>query len=243
MVLSLTSIPATPDASSKGLASPSRVGRRRPLGTDYVVDLQKALRKQNPNIDLGKTGPEKDGVDGIYGNKTRDAVKAVAEKLKIKNPLDDSGRPSAEMNARLGLANPPPKPSAPVAPATPTPPTGKGAKTPASEDKNEDKDVLNQFTLSDDTVFLMVPFLRGFPRGGLTLDDEPWAAVQALRQMQYALESGGLTVENELPKSFQGISTIEEYDSYMDQVSKTVLEIQKKCKFVADSFMAAVNSK
>ena len=89
----------------------------------------------------------------------------------------------------------------------------------------------------------MVPFLRGFPRGGLTLDDEPWAAVQALRQMQYALESGGLTVENELPKSFQGISTIEEYDSYMDQVSKTVLEIQKKCKFVADSFMAAVNSK
>jgi len=59
--------------------------------------------------------------------------------------------------------------------------------------------------------------------------------------MQYALESGGLTVENKLPKSFQGIFTIEEYDNYMDEVRKTVLEIQTKCRLVANSFIAAVN--
>lgn len=241
MVLSLTSIPTTPDASPKGLASPPRAGGGQSLGMDYVTALQKALREQDPSIDLGKTGSLKDGVDGRYGDKTRAAVKAVAKKLGIKEPLDNSGRPSAEMNAKLGLANPPPKSSAPGAPATPAPPSDKGAKAPASEDENEDKDVLNQFTLSDGTVFLMVPFLRGFPRGGLTLEDEPWAAVQALRQMQYALESGGLTVEKKLPKSFQGISTIEEYDSYMDQVRATVLEIQTKCKLVATSFMDAVN--
>jgi hypothetical protein len=238
MTLSLTSIPTAPDASPKGLSASPGAGRKG-LGADYVVALQKALRSNDPTIDLGKTGPLKDGVDGRYGNKTRDAVKAVANKLGIKDPLDNSGRPSAEMNAKLGLANPPPRPSAPGAPATPTPPTDKGAKAPASE--NEDKDVLNQFTLSDGTVFLMVPFLRGFPRGGLTLEDEPWAAVQALRQMQYALESGGLKVDNKLPKSFQGISTIEEYDNYMDQVRATVLEIQTKCRLVADSFIAAVN--
>lgn len=241
MVLSLTSIPATPDASSKGLASPSRVGRGRPLGTGYVVALQKALRKQDPNIDLGKTGPEKDGVDGLYGNKTREAVKAVAKKLGIDNPLDNSGRPSAQMDAKLGLANPPPQPSVPGAPTTPTLPADEGTKAPAPE--IEGKDVLNQFALSDGTVFLMVPFLRGLPRGGLTLEDEPWAAVQALRQMQYALESGGMAIENQMPKSFQGISTEDSYAQYMVRINAVVAEIQKKCRIVADSFMAAVNSR
>jgi len=221
---------ATPAASSRPGKSP----------TGWVTELQQALlakaKELGITIDLGKTG-----VDGRYGDKTRAAVKEVAKKLEIKNALDDSGRPSAEMRVALKLSIVPPKPSAPGAPATPTPPTDKGAKAPASE--NEDKDVLNQFTLLDGTVFLMVPFLRGFPRGGLTLEDEPWAAVQALRQMQYALESGGLKVEKTLPKSFQGISTIEEYDKYMGQVRETVLEIREKCTLVAKSFMAAVNSR
>jgi hypothetical protein len=218
---------ATPAASSRPGKSP----------TGWVTELQQALlakaKELGITIDLGKTG-----VDGRYGNKTRAAVKEVAKKLEIKNDLDDSGRPSAEMRVALKLSIVPPKPSAPAAPAKPAPPDGKGAKL-----EIEGKDVLNQFTLSDGTVFLMVPFLRGFPRGGLTLEDEPWAAVQALRQMQYALESGGLTVEKKLPKSFQGISTIEEYDNYMDQVRATVLEIQTKCRLVANSFMAAVNSR
>lgn len=241
---SISSIPR----SSEGGATPpppSSAGKKAPAAAGWVNNLQRALlakaSETGITIDLGKTGPKGDGVDGRYGGKTRAAVAAVAAALGITPALDSSGRPSAEMNARLGLANPPPKSSAPGAPATPAPPSDKGAKAPASEDENEDKDVLNQFTLSDGTVFLMVPFLRGFPRGGLTLEDEPWAAVQALRQMQYALESGGLTVENKLPKSFQGISTIEEYDSYMDQVGATVLEIQTECRLVASSFMEAVN--
>jgi len=223
------------DRAALGLTSGSK---KAPAPAGWVADLQRALIAKavetGTAIDLGKTGPNKDGVDGRYGDKTRAAVKAVAARLGVDKPLDDSGRPSAEMNAKLGLV----APAAPAAPAEPAPPGSKGAKL-----EIEDKDVLNQFTLSDGTVFLMVPFLRGFPRGGLTLEDEPWAAIQALRQMQYALESGGLTVEKKLPKSFQGISTIEEYDNYMDQVRATVLEIQTKCRLVANSFMAAVNSR
>ena len=237
------------DADLIGASLPPSSSKNAPAAAEWVSDLQRTLlakaSEAGITIDLGKTGPKGDGVDGRYGGKTRAAVQAVAAALDIAPALDSSGRPSAEMNAKLGLANPPPKPSAPGAPATPAPPADKGAKAPASEDEdeNEDKDVLNQFTLLDGTIFLMVPFLRGIPRGGLTLEDEPWAAVQALRQMQYALESGGLKVEKTLPKSFQGISTIEEYDNYMDQVRETVLEIQKKCRLVATSFMAAVNSR
>lgn len=241
------SIDSIPRSSEGGAPPPptSSASKKAPAPAGWVSDLQRALlTKANENsitIDLGRTGPNRDGVDGRYGSKTRAAVKAVAAALKITPALDSSGRPSAAMSAALGLAAVPPRISAPAAPATPTPPADEGAKAPASE--NEDKDVLNQFTLLDGTVFLMVPFLRGLPRGGLTLEDEPWAAVQALRQMQYALESGGMAIDNQIPKSFQGISTEDSYAEYMAGINAVVAEIQKKCRIVADSFMYAVNSR
>lgn len=241
---SINSIPR----SSEGGAPPpptSSAGKKAPITAGWASELQRALlakaKEKGIPIDLGKTGPNGDGVDGRYGGKTRAAVQAVAAALNITPALDSSGRPSAAMSAALGLAAVPPRISAPAAPATPTPPADEGAKAPAPE--IEGKDVLNQFTLLDGTVFLMVPFLRGLPRGGLTLEDEPWAAVQALRQMQYALESGGMAIDNQIPKSFQGISTEDSYAEYMAGINAVVAEIQKKCRIVADSFMAAVNSR
>lgn len=229
---------ATATQSGVMPAASSRPGKSP---TGWVTELQQALlakaKELRITIDLGKTG-----VDGRYGVKTRAAVQAVAKALGITPALDSSGRPSAKMRDALKLSIAPPKISAPGAPAAPAPPTDRKEK-PADSPEIEGKDVLNQFTLSDGTVFLMVSFLRGLPRGGLTLEDEPWAAVQALRQMQYALESGGMAIDNQMPKSFQGISTEDSYAEYMAKINAVVAEIQKKCRIVADSFMAAVNSR
>lgn len=235
MVLSLTSIPATPDASSKGLASPSRVGRGRPLGTGYVVALQKALRKQDPSIDLGKTGPEKDGVDGLYGNKTREAVKAVARKLGIDNPLDNSGRPSTEMMRGLGLAAAPqPAPPTETAPAQP--------ERPAASRPARKQDVLGEIQIGG-KQFYMTAFLGALPEEIITLQHEPWQAAQALAQMEYALKAGGITLQNPMPKDFSVVSNSEKYEEYMTKVRLTVNDIMDACTLVANSFLAAVNAR
>lgn len=43
-------------------------------GKDYISSVQKKLKELYPGINLGTSGPNKDGVDGVFGELTRKAV-------------------------------------------------------------------------------------------------------------------------------------------------------------------------
>jgi hypothetical protein len=44
-----------------------------------VIELQKQIKSTLPNFDLGGTGPNKDGIDGIMGPKTRQGIKLLQQ--------------------------------------------------------------------------------------------------------------------------------------------------------------------
>ena len=68
----------------EGALGNENTGKMYHEGTDrksLVETLQKMLRDLK-KYDLGSSGPDKDGVDGTFGNKTEDAVKQFQEKHK-----------------------------------------------------------------------------------------------------------------------------------------------------------------
>jgi hypothetical protein len=241
MALSLTSIPTTPDDSPKRQSSPPRAG----LGSDYVTILQKALKTKAPAVDLGKTGPGGDGVDGRYGNKTRAAVKAVADALSINKPFDDSGRPSAEMNKALGLADLTSSIPATAATATKSAPT---PAAPASDDTDLPRDdsdprfrVLSE-TSVEGKSFDPLAFVRAFPRKTLTDDSSLPDAILVLKQMQYALQMGGIATTAKMP-IVATVRNQEQIDNYLSTIAEVVVEIKEQCLHVSASVDAAVKKK
>lgn len=44
------------------------------LSRDYIMSVQRKLKQIYPDLNLGKTGPNRDGIDGIFGELTRRAV-------------------------------------------------------------------------------------------------------------------------------------------------------------------------
>ena len=56
--------------------------------TDYITQVQKKLKELYPEVNLGKTGPNKDGVDGKFGELTRQAL--------LKFQLDNGAGPGAK---------------------------------------------------------------------------------------------------------------------------------------------------
>jgi peptidoglycan hydrolase-like protein with peptidoglycan-binding domain len=223
------------DRSSLGIPSSRGKG---PAPAGWVADLQRALlteaKKINLNIDLGAAG-----IDGRYGPKTRQAVEDFAAARNIQNPLDSSGRPTAEVNKALGISGPPASSAPPPPAATPSKPVDSAAKPEAS-----DRPPLLQFKLLDGTEFNMLNFSRGLHKGGLTLDNEPWEATQALAQMRYALTGGGIKLEAQLPQTkMLSISTTDQYNTYMQSIDAVVAEIVEKCNLIARSFLAEVNKK
>jgi hypothetical protein len=239
MTLGLTSIPTTTDAPPGGSAAAPRSGQRISLDKSYVIKLQEALKKWKSSVDLGKTGPNKDGIDGSYGQKTRQAVSAFAADKRIKKALDSSGRPTEDVNRALGISGPPALPAPPPPAAT----QGRSADS-AAKPKASDRPPLLRFKLLDDTEFNMLNFSRGLPKGGLTPANEPWEATQALAHMRDALTGGGIKLEAQLPQiRMQSISTMDQYESYMASIDAVVTEIRQKCNLIADSFLAEVNKK
>jgi len=239
MPLSLTSIPTTTDAPPKGGTAAPRSGQRISLDKSYVIKLQEALKRWSSSVDLGKTGPNKDGIDGRYGPKTHQAVKDFAAARNIQSPLDSSGRPTAEVNEALGISGPPASSAPPPPAANPSKPVDS-----AAEPEDDDKPYLFQFKLDDGTDFDFMVFLRALPKGGLTLEDDPPEAILAIRQMQTALSLGGITLRSRLPQiNALSISTMAQHDSYMDSIDEVVKEIIKECQRVANSFLAQVNKR
>jgi peptidoglycan hydrolase-like protein with peptidoglycan-binding domain len=43
-------------------------------GKDYIISVQRKLKEIYPTINLGTSGPNRDGIDGVFGNLTRKAV-------------------------------------------------------------------------------------------------------------------------------------------------------------------------
>lgn len=95
-----------------GIGAPSKGGGGRrtsggggggTVSAGWVTELQAKIKEKYSDVDLGGTGPKGDGVDGIYGNKTKNAVREVAKREGITDPFDSSGKPSAEFNKKLGL--------------------------------------------------------------------------------------------------------------------------------------------
>ena len=106
--------PAASLAPPPGLDAGGKKPPRAAAPQTGVADLQRKLisvaKEKGITIDLGKTGPNKDGVDGAYGGKTRKAVEDVAAKLGIKDPLDSKGRPTDAFKTALGLGTAPTTP-------------------------------------------------------------------------------------------------------------------------------------
>lgn len=224
------------DRSALGIPSASK---KAPAPAGWVSQLQSALlakaKEGGIQIDLGKTGPNGDGVDGRYGSKTKAAVQAVGAALNITPALDKSGRPSEAMTAGLGLtAAPPPAPPAKTTPAQP--------ERPAASRPVRKRGVLGEIQVGG-AQFYMTAFLGALPEEIITLQHEPWQAAQALAQMEYALKAGGITLKNSMPKDFSAISNREKYESYMFQVRLAADEIVVACRLVANSFLAAVNAR
>lgn len=57
-------------------------------GKDYISSVQRKLKEIYPGINLGTSGPNKDGIDGVFGKLTRDAV--------LKFQLDNGAGPNAK---------------------------------------------------------------------------------------------------------------------------------------------------
>ena len=119
-----------------------------------VVELQKQLKAAGYN--LGTSGPNRDGVDGIMGPKTRaaqqqmiqqkgqDAYRALSKQGQdFQNKLSSYGKMTPEQIATanaLKAGQPLPQTKAPVAPATPAAPVPTGPKPTGLGFANEERD-------------------------------------------------------------------------------------------------------
>jgi peptidoglycan hydrolase-like protein with peptidoglycan-binding domain len=65
---------------------------------DKVTAVQQELKKRG--YDLGTTGPNKDGIDGVYGNKTRLAV----TKFQKDNAIKQTGNVGDVTSRKLGVS-------------------------------------------------------------------------------------------------------------------------------------------
>lgn len=150
-----------------------------------IEQVQRKLKQIYPNLNLGTTGPNKDGVDGVYGELTRQAV----IKFQKENGIKQTGNVGPVTAAKLGVQPLVGKAitSTAVSPST----TGKvggavgsGAVAAGSEaaewktDSNLSQQVKNQiaylernkimgnekFTILDDANSVVHTFLPGYKR-------------------------------------------------------------------------------
>lgn len=90
--------PGAPSAKDKGTDIDAAPGdKNNPYFDEKVLELQKALKKQG--ADLGSYGPNKDGLDGVMGPKTRQAAAKFPEvTAKYKEVLDKPNAGRVEVN-------------------------------------------------------------------------------------------------------------------------------------------------
>ena len=108
-----TTTPVTPVGSATKPPVP-----RKP--DPKVIELQKQIKAALPNFDLGKSGPNKDGVDGIMGAKTQAGQKLMIQQKgqQALQNLSAKGQDFKNKNiARINQYQAPTAPAAPVASA------------------------------------------------------------------------------------------------------------------------------
>ena len=109
-----------------------------------VIELQKQIKASLPNFNLGTSGPNKDGIDGLMGPKTKEgqrqltiskgqtAVNTITKQGQdLQNKWNSYGKMTPEQisNANaLKAGQPLPQTKAPVAPAAPAAPVPTGPK-------------------------------------------------------------------------------------------------------------------
>lgn len=125
-----------------------KIGARDTADKQPVSKLQQALVERRLN--LGTTGPGGNGVDGVYGQKTADAVKVFKEREALGfTQFGDVGPGTMrKLNALFpeevppGPTPPPPTPP-PPSPVPPAPPPVPPAPTPISPDDQKHKDAMD----------------------------------------------------------------------------------------------------
>jgi hypothetical protein len=67
---------------------------------DQVMQIQQML-KDRFNADLGKSGPNKDGVDGIVGDRTKNAIEKFTEYRFEKSEPENDEKQTDDQNSSL----------------------------------------------------------------------------------------------------------------------------------------------
>ena len=147
---------AAVQTASESPAAPA-VAKTAPRKPDpNVIELQKQIKAALPNFDLGTSGPNKDGIDGIMGAKTKEgqrqliiskgqtAVNTITKQGQdLQNKWNSYGKMTPEQIANanaLKAGQPLPQTKAPVAPAAPAAPVAIGPKPTGLGFANEERD-------------------------------------------------------------------------------------------------------
>jgi len=243
--MALLGIDSISRATEAGSASASAAGKARIPRSSWISGLQAKLLEKatalGATISLGTTGPNRDGVDGAYGKRTRDAVGVIAKALNIDSPIGKNGLPTKSFIERLGLSE------APAALGTASKPSASSIP-PASDDTDLPRDdsdpsfrVLSE-TSVDGKSFDPLAFVRAFPRKTLTDDSSLLDAILVLKQMQYALQIGGIATKANMPIAAT-VRNEEQINVYLKAIEIVVVEIQDKCLKVSTSVDTAVKQK
>lgn len=243
--MALLGIDSISRATEAGSASASAAGKARIPRSSWISELQtKLLAKAtelSASISLGTTGPNKDGVDGAYGKRTRDAVGVIAKALNIESPIGENGLPTKSFTEKLGLSEAPAAlGTAPKPPASSTPPASDQSDLPR-DDSDPRFRVLSEIFV-DGKSFNPISFIRAFPKDTLTDASSAPDAILVISQMQYALKIGGIKTTAKMPV----VATVrnrEQLENYFTGINAVVDEITEQCNKISSSVKEAVNVK
>ena len=145
-----TTTPAVPIPQAPAPVTPAVPATKAPVtpvtrkADPKVIELQKQIKAALPNFNLGTSGPNKDGIDGLMGPKTKEgqrqltiskgqtAVNTITKQGQdLQNKWNSYGKMTPEQIANanaLKAGQPLPQTKAPVAPAAPAAPVPTGPK-------------------------------------------------------------------------------------------------------------------
>jgi hypothetical protein len=197
-------------------------GATKLTAQDWVFDLQRKLidkaKELGVSIDLGKTG-----IDGVYAGKTKGAVKAIAAKLGIKDPLDSKGRPTDAFKTAIGL---PGKSEA----AQPGP-----AQSEAGPPFEPVRDMVTvpvggvEFSMAG-LIGALPPDMSKKADGGKVVALSGAEALRRFRAIRNGVETGGLPAGPPIPKMI-GLSSPDKYEevkAIISEIHRILVDSLKK---------------
>lgn len=254
-----------PDLTIDDIAEPASTGTKPKPGKgagatklttqDWVFDLQRKLidkaKELGVAIDLGKTGKKKDGIDGVYAGKTKGAVKAIAAKLGIKDPLDKSGLPTQEFKDKIGFtatSSAPGATSPPVAGTAPSPAPG-APPAPGETAKAVEPAVVMKGVPVDGKNFSMGALIGNLPpslamktEGGQEVRLSAAEALSRMVMIREAVVAGGLPGGPEIPDVYS-IRAKEGYLKAAESLTQTKAALDNSLAKLDDAVSAEIARK